>query len=290
MNIIRSMWKKGYLVIGALVMASLALSGCGLFAEPLERSSEHFQFVATSATSTEAEMQAGIERAEAVYAAVAAIIPPDFPLTPVLDVQLNGDLRSQSPYVDGDGTIQLYRYSAEEGGYWALLAHEIVHAITFDHGVEIGALDWAALGFYNEAWAEHVAQIVDPEKSGFPLYGFDEEVVVGHWVSQGGLSLAALRASHETLNARCEHQAYPMRASWFRYVDETYGRQAALDVFYGGREMTPAVVEEVLGQSLTAVDEAWRDWALARYAEHPAADAQARAYRARIANYEPCVE
>ena len=29
-----------------------------------------------------------------------------------------------------------------------------------------------------EAWAEYVAQVVDPEKTGFPLYGFDEDVVV----------------------------------------------------------------------------------------------------------------
>ena len=232
----------------------------------------------------------GIDRGEALYAAVAAIIPPAFPLTPVIKVRLNGDLRSQTPHIDKDGTIHLYRYSPDEGGYWALFAHELVHAIGFEHARELGALDWAALGFYNEAWAEYVAQVVDPEKTGFPLYGFDEDVVVGHWVLQGGLSLAMLRESHRALNEKCQLQAYPMRASWFRYVDETFGRQAALDVMYSGREMTPAVVEEVLGEPLTVVDENWRAWVRARYDEHPAADAEAEAYRARIAFYEPCAE
>jgi hypothetical protein len=192
--------------------------------EPLERTSEHFRFVANSDTSTEAEMRMGIDRGEALYAAVAEIIPPSFPLTPVIKVRLNGDLRSQTPHIDKDGTIHLYRYSREEGGYWALFAHELVHAIAFDYAREIGALDWAALGLYNEAWAEYVAQVVDPEKTGFPLHGFDEDVVVGHWLLQGGLSLAMLRESHQALNEKCQHQAYPMRASWFRYVDETFGR------------------------------------------------------------------
>lgn len=268
-----------------MLLLCLALTGC---AEPLERSSEHFRFVANTRTSTPAEMEVGIERAEAFYAASAAIIPPSISLTPVLEVRLNGDVRSQSPYIDADGTIQLYRYSAEEEGYWALLAHEIVHAIAFDHAVEAGALEWAALGFYNEAWAEYVAQLVDPEKTGFPLYGFDDEVVVGHWVMHGGLTLAMLRGSHWELNERCQHQAYPMRASWFRYVDETYGRQAALNVIYAGQEMTPPVVEAALGQSLAAVDEGWRAWVRARYVGHPGADAQAAAYRARIDFYEPC--
>jgi hypothetical protein len=62
-----------------------------------------------------------------------------------------------------------------------------------------------------------------------------------------------------------------------------------LDVMYSGREMTPAVVEEVLGESLTVVDENWRAWVRARYGQHPAADTEAEGYRARIAFYEPCV-
>ena len=99
--------------------------------------------------------------------------------------------------------------------------------------------------------------------------------------------LAMLRESHEALN-ECWHQVYPMRASWYRYVDETYGRQSALDIFYGGREMTPAVVEDILGDSLAVVDADWRTWVLSRYEEHPGADVQTAAYRARIGQYRQC--
>ena len=229
-----------------------------------------------------------IEWGETLYTGVAAIIPPTFPVTAMIEVRLNGKLRSQSPFVDGNGAIQLYRYPPGEGGYRAMFAHELVHAMGFDQALKTGALDWPSLGFYNEAWAEYIAQVIDPAKTGFPLYGFDEDIVVGHWVMQGGLSMGALRASHRELNERCQLQAYAMRASWFRYVDVTFGRQVSLDIMYSGREMTPSRVEEVLGQPLIRVDENWRAWVLSRYHAHPAADAEAKAYRERTGFYAPC--
>ncbi len=208
----------------------LALTGCSLFAEPLEVSSEHFHLVADTYTSSEAEMQALLEQGEAFHAAIAAISPPDLRLDPTIEVQLNGDVRNQAPFVDGEGTIHLWRYSPEEGGYGAIFAHEIVHAIAFDSVVEAGVLEWPDLGSYSEGWAEYAALLVDPGKTGFPLYGFDEDVVAGHWVAHGGLALAALRAAHSELNKRCELQAYVMRASWFRHVDEVFGREVLLDL------------------------------------------------------------
>ncbi|MFQ3249474.1 MAG: hypothetical protein ACI9O6_001282 [Glaciecola sp.] len=275
-------------LLGIAALVIFALIGCGTFAQPIELSSKHFRFTATSHTSSMEEMQEGIDRAEELYTAIAAIIPSDVQLDSVIEVRLNGNYRRQGPYVDGDGTIQLWRYSAEEGGYWALFAHELVHAIAFDAAVELGVLEWTSLGYYNEAWAEYVAQLIDPDKTGFPFYGFDEDVVVGHWVSQGGLSMTSLRAHHEELNLTCAHQSYTMRASWYRYVDETYGRQAALDIMFGGREMRPRVVQAILGDSLAEVDAGWRTWVLTRYAEHPRADAQTAAYRTKVGSYQPC--
>jgi len=42
-------------------------------------------------------------------------------------------------------------------------------------------------------WAEYVALLVDPGKTGFSLFGEDEDVVVGHWLLQGGPTLALPR-------------------------------------------------------------------------------------------------
>ncbi|WKV11707.1 hypothetical protein [Marivirga harenae] len=171
--------------ISACIIMTI-MSGCRFFAKPLELSSEHFLFTATTQTSSIEEMQEGIKRAEKLYTALTKIIPTDFQLDSAIAVKLNGNYETQGPYVDSNGTIQLWRYSASEGGYWSLFTHELVHAIAFSTSVKLGALEWSSLGFYNEAWAEYVAQLIDPEKTGFPFYGFNENVVAGHWVSQGG--------------------------------------------------------------------------------------------------------
>lgn len=264
------------------------LTSCQFFAEPLEISSEHFHIVADTSTSSMAEMQALLEQGEAFHAAIVAISPPDLRPDPTIEVRLHGRFRNQTPHVDGEGTVHLWRYSPEEGGYGAMFAHEITHAIAFDAVVAAGVLEWPDLGFYSEGWAEYAAQVVDPAKTGFPLYGFDEDVVVGHWVAHGGLTLSALRASHAELNQRCELQAYPVRASWFRYVDEVLGREVLQDLVAARNGLTPVAVEEILGMGLDEVDARWRDWVRARFASRPDADSEAEAYRARLGGYTPC--
>ncbi len=268
----------------------LGLASCSFFADPLEASSEHFHIVADTYTSSEAEMEALLEQGEAFHAAIMAISPPDIRLDPTIEVRLNGKLRSQTPYVDSVGTVHLWRFSEGEGGYRALFAHELVHAIAFDQVAEADSLESPDLGFYSEGWAEYAALLVDPGKTGFPLFGFDEDVVTGHWVRHGGLTLARLRAAHEELNKQCEFQAYILRASWFRYVDEVLGREVLLDVVAARDGWAPEAMEAVLGMGLDEVDADWRAWANARYAAHPNADAEAEAYRARISWVEPCVE
>lgn len=267
----------------------LILSSCSMFAKPLEVSSEHFHIVANTYTSSEEEMEALLAKAEEYHAAIVAVSPPDIRLDPMIEVQLNGKLRKQTPFVDTLGTIQLWRFAAEEGGYGALFAHEIVHAIDFDDLVESDSLESPDLGFYIEGWAEYVALLIDPDKTGFSLYGFNEDVVAGYWVAHGGLTLADLRAAHADLNQRCEQQAYIMRASWFRYVDEVLGNDVLLDLVAAREGWAPDAVESVLGRSLEEVDADWRSWVSARYAAYPNADAEAQAYRGRISWYEPCV-
>lgn len=273
-----------------LPLLCLALTSCRFFAEPLEVSSERFHIVADTNTSSEAEMQALLKLGEAFHAGIVALSPPDMRPDPTIEVRLHGTLHNQTPFVDGEGTVHLWRYSPEEGGYGAMFAHEITHAIAFDAVVEAGVLEWPDLSFYSEGWAEYAAQVVDPGKAGFPLYGFEEDVVVGYWVAHSGLALSALRAAHEELNQRCELQAYPMRASWFRYVDEVSGREVLQDLVAAREGLAPEAVEAVLGQSLDEVDARWRAWVGARFAAHPNADSEVGAYRARIGGYVPCEE
>jgi hypothetical protein len=157
-----------------------------------------------------------------------------------------------------------------------------LHSIAFDEAVKVGALEWPDLGFYSEGWAEYAALVVHSGKTGFPLYGFDEDAVAGHWVAHGGLTLSKLRTAHVELNQRCEFQAYVLRASWFRHLDEVLGHEVLLALVAAREGWTPEAVEAVLGMSLDEVDAEWRAWVSARYAAHPNADSEAEAYRTRV--------
>ena len=267
----------------ALALALLSLSACSL-----EAQSGYIHVVGSSVSSSDEEVQALLELGEALHADIAALHPPDIELDSEIRVELHGRYRQTSPYVDDEGTVHLWRFSEAEGGYRAMFAHELVHAIAYDSLVAPTLAESGSdAGFYLEGWAEYVALQVDPGKTGFPL--FDEDVVVGHWLEQGGPTLAELRERHEDLNMRCQGQAYILRASWFRYVDEELGREVVLDLA-ASRELDPGAVDLVLGASLVQVDADWAAWAAARYEEHPDADAQAEAYRAKMGWYEPCLE
>ncbi len=273
-----------------LLLLCLWLTGCSVFSKPLEVYSEPFRISANTHTSSQEEMQELLKQAEAFHSAIVAISPPDMRPDPLVEVSLNGTLRKQTPYVDETGTVQLWRFPAGEGGYSAMFAHELVHAIAFDQIFEADSLESPDLGFYVEGWAEYAAMLVDPGKVSFPFYGFNEDVVVGHWLAHGGLTLSALRSEHIRLNARCEFQGYGMRASWFRYIDEVLGRDVLHDVVAAREGWSPEDMENILGMSLRQVDADWRAWVLARYEAHPNADSEAVAYRERIYWYEPCVE
>jgi len=269
----------------ALALASIAFSAC-----TVEAQGERLHIVGSRPSISAAEVQSLVDEGEALLTDIAALHPPDIVLDDAVRVELHGRFRRTSPYVDDEGTVHLWRFSEGEGGYRALYAHELVHAIAYDNLVAPALERSDFAGFYLEGWAEYVALLVDPGKTGFSLFGFDEDVVVGHWVKQGGPTLAVYREQHEELNLRCQGQAYILRASWFRYVDEVLGRDVLLDLAAAREGLDPDAVERVLGAPLAQVDADWLAWATARYDAHPDADAQAEAYSARMAWYQPCLD
>ncbi|MED5371896.1 MAG: hypothetical protein VX899_12825 [Myxococcota bacterium] len=271
-----------------LLTALLSLTGC-----TLESQGAHLHIVGNSASSSEEEVAWLLELGEHLHTAIVDMHPADIQMDNEVRVELHGNYRQTSPYVDDDGTVHLWRFSEYEGGYRAMYAHELVHAVAYDSLVapmlaETALLDPDPGGFYLEGWAEYVALQVDPEKTGFPLFGFDEDVVVGHWLQQDGPTLAQLRADHATLNMPCQGQAYILRASWFRYIDEAYGRELLMDLATGGEGLDDASVEALLGAPLTQIDADWAAWASARYEAHPDADAEAEAYLGHMGWYVPC--
>ncbi|MEN0066898.1 MAG: hypothetical protein AAGA48_32505 [Myxococcota bacterium] len=275
--------KMGNLAL--LALAPLSLSACTLEAE-----GEIFRIVGSSLNSSEDEVQSMLDVGEELHPKIAALHPTDIVLDDEIRVELHGRFRRKSPHLDDEGTVHMWRFSEAEGGYRALYAHELVHAIAFDDLVApaLEASDFA--GFYLEGWAEYVALLVDPDKTGFPLFGYDEDVVVGHWLQQGGPTLAEYRQRHDELNKRCQGQADILRASWFRYVDQELGRDVVLDLAAARESFDPAPVERVLGAPLEQVDADWLDWATARYEAHAGADAEVEGYLGSMRWYEPCLD
>lgn len=273
------------LTLAALAVA-LAVTSC----RPLEAQGGVLHIVGKRRHASKEEIQSMLEVGEALLPDIAALHPEDIVMDDAIRVELHGQY-GESPYVDDEGTVHMWRFSEEEGGYHALYAHELVHAIAYDDLVGPAVDDIENSGFYLEGWAEYVALLVDPGKTGFSLFGFDEDVVVGHWLLEGGPTLADYREQHEELSLRCQGQSYILRASWFRYVDEELGREVLLDLAAGREGWDREAVEAVLGATLEQVDADWEAWATARYEAHPNADAEAQAYRReKMAWYEPCLD
>ena len=263
----------------------LSLWGC-----THEAPGEHLTIVSGGLKASASEVDALLEFGEELHTAIAALHPTEVTLEPNVRVELNGRYKGEAPYVDEDGTVQLWRFSDAEGGYEAMFAHELVHAIAYWDLVDPAYAKWEDAAFYLEGWAEYAALLAHPGKTGFPLFGYDEDVVVGYWLDHGGITVTDLRARHDELNMRCQAQGYILRASWFRYVDEELGRDVVWQLVTARDAVSQDDIEAALGASVEQVDADWAAWASARYQAHPSVDTETEGYLGRMTWYEPCVE
>jgi len=281
-------------LIAALCSITL-VAGCGedpagpavqIFAD-----SEHFHFQSTSALATQAELDEGISRAEELWNAIGTFVGVGRLPNRRITVRLDGDKRDRNggDHIDDRGVVHLLRRGPAFGGYFGALAHEIVHALRYDYWHQYDSWSWPNFPFLDEGFAEFVAMQVDPAKTGFPYYWFNPDVVAGHWLARGeSIPPATLRDRHRELNTKCEHQAYPLRAYWLLYIEQSWGRQAVLDIVYAEVPTTDEFIANVLGQDIEQVDDGWAAWLLSRYAAAPGADAEAEEFRSHFDGIYVC--
>ena len=137
----------------------------------IEKESEHFSLVSNTDHSTIKEAESVLNRAEELYTKILQILGESRAPKNRITIRLEGDFKEKGPYFDNLG-IHLFRYSVEENGYFALLAHEMAHAIREDYYIEYDPWRWPNYPYLDEGLAEYVAQLVDPEKTGFSYVWF----------------------------------------------------------------------------------------------------------------------
>jgi len=223
---------------------------------------------------------------------MASLVGPNHLPGRKITVILEGDFRSDRSggYIDEQGSVHLSRYRADLGGYFGTLAHEIAHAFRYAYWHQFNVGLWDNFGYIEEGFAEFAAIAIHPDKAGFPFYGYPPDVITAQRLIRGeGIPQQVMRDRHD-LNTPCEWQTYPLRASWFRYIEDEYGRDAVLSIAYSEVETTDERVETLLGAPLEQVDAAWEQWLLARYGATPGAAEIAQAYFTRFGNEPICEE
>ncbi len=202
---------------------------------------------------------------------------------------LDGDARLpnwryKTPHVDGSGRIVVYHYPGR--GYIGELAHEMAHAFR-------ASFRRAWDGFIEEGFAEFVATIVHPEVEGFPRYGYPLTVVAGHWLaSEADIPLEKLRNQHGTLNLRCKFQSYPLRAAFFHYLNERFGKAAVFRLVYSYANGRDQIFQKTFGENFDQLAAKWREDLLTKFHSFPEAEKLAKTYRKEtpIQYWPPCNE
>lgn len=274
------------------ILVLIMLCTCDNAPEPrnIELESPHFRILATTKTTTDAEIKAIRDIGEDLLEKIAAFLGPERLPSEKITIRLEGNFTGQGPYFDAYG-IHLFRYSVEEGGYFATLAHEMVHAFNKQSFIDRETWTWPSFGFFDEGLAEYVAQKVDSGKTGFPFYGYPEDIVAGDLVAQEQfIPFDTLRRHHEALNQKCMLQTYPQRTSWMRHIDEEFGRDTLLALYYSSLEPVDSVVRTITGLGLHELDVAWHDWIAARYAQIPGAAETSASFRLHTSWYGMCRE
>ena len=250
--------------------------------------SKHFIIRSNSQHTSHDEVRLVKAQAEWLYDEIRKIFGEEWNLDKKIVILMEGSANEHGPFFDTAG-IHLFRYSPEENGYLALLAHEMVHAFQEPFYIEKKTWTWSTYGYYDEGFAEYVAQLVEPNKTGYPFYGFPEHVVVGDLVKKERMiPHHLLRTQHEKLNESCKLQAYPVRASWFRHLDEVFGRAKMLSFIHPEEEPSSALMQALTGFDLETIDQKWQNWVVAKYEMVQGADEIAQQYRDRTSWYSYC--
>lgn len=172
------------------------------------------------------------------------------------------------PSVDKHGHVHLYRFPGETFAYSEAIAHELVHVFrTSSWSAKSEQNYMTGFGFIEEGFAEFVSIQTAPLFKGFVRYGFPLEIVVGFLLEdQKDIPLGVLFDHHE-INPKCIAQAYPLRASFFQFLFETFGKEKVFQLAYYEKGVSKDTFLEIFGLPFDSLVYYWKMYALDKYAQ-----------------------
>lgn len=177
------------------------------------------------------------------------------------------------PFVDENGEIFLYRFAT---GYLGELPHEYVHVLRLYQG-------WSSDGFLEEGLAEAMSSKLFPENVGFSLYGFSTTIAAGLWLSEDRIiPLEKLKESHFDLNLKCLPQSYSLRADFFSFLLEEYGKEQFFKFIYANDARQYEGYERAFEKTLEELQRQWLQNLQQRLDMLIDEETQTQAYKTRI--------
>lgn len=184
---------------------------------------------------------------------------PDSKIIVILEGAMFAEGQRRIPWVDWEGRVHLFRSPGPTGEYLSIFPHELVHALRMEQPNRRATLAKTGGRFLEEGFAEAVALIADGGINRYPYWGTDPDVVVYHLMaSQLDIPLEALIDRHSELSLKCELQSYPLRGSFFRFIERKVGRAKFLDLAYSEGPFGPEVYEDATEEEFAALVEEWR--------------------------------
>lgn len=232
--------------------------------------SDHIDLYWNKDTTSQKEVDDFIKYAENNYSVITKILSNKKNEIERIHVYLCGysDFSQPNTYPFTDistGWIYLFE-NPQRISYKASFSHEIVHALR--HWYTKGHSQNSEIGFIflEEGLAEYVSSIAVPNKDFFSLYGLPLDFVAGYLVKNNlDIPLEMINSSIENadlekLNVKCRFQTYPLRASFYNFLDEVYGRNLLIKLIYFDGKISPNIYNKIYNKPFDVLVTEWKKW------------------------------
>lgn len=221
------------------------------------------------------ETKALIDTLEIGYQKVSTFLGEKANSQIIFNVLLDGEGLPENqmpnyPSVDSDATIRLYHFPGPGSAFLQGLPHELVHAFRNDlRKYHESVNDYLkGYGFVEEGFAEFVATLVHPSNVSFPRYGYPLEIVTNYWFLNNSEIPLDVLFNHHEINPKCVAQAYPLRASFFTFLYQAFGKEKLFALAYYAKPYSIATFKEIYGKPFDSLNNEWKLWAAQQYDQY----------------------